>query len=130
MAITATLCLAAAIYHESRGEPEPGQFAVAEVIMRRVADDRWPDDVCGVVYQPMQFSWTIDPQPVDDWVAWHKAEKIAEIVLERPTTATSCADHYARIELEPGWAQWMIVDVEIGEHAFYCSNEYDWRKAK
>jgi len=128
MGMTATLCLAAAIYHEARGEPEPGQFAVAETIMRRVEDSRWPDDVCEVVYQPHQFEWTADHQPVTEPVAGRKAEQIAEIVLDRPTTASTCADHFAHIDMEPDWAQWMIVDIEIGGHVFYCSNVDDWRK--
>ena len=129
MTMTATLCLAAALYHEARGEPEPGQFAVAETIMRRVEDGRWPDDVCSVVHQPHQFSWTADPQPVRDMAAWDKSLAIAEIVMSGQTTATYCADHYARIELEPDWAQWMIVDIEIGDHSFYCSNVEDWSRA-
>lgn len=128
MGMTATLCLAAAIYHESRGEPEPGRFAVAETIMRRVDDSRWPDDVCAVVYQPSQFEWTADPQPVTDPEAWQKSRAIAEIVMERQTTATGCSDHFAHIDMEPAWAQWMVVDIEIGEHVFYCSNVDDWRK--
>ena len=128
MTITATLCLAAALYHEARGEPEPGQFAVAETIMRRVEDRRWPDDVCSVVFQRHQFEWAANPPPVTEPEAWEKAGRIAEIILERPTTATGCSDHFAHIDMEPPWAAGMIVDVEIGEHVFYCSNVEDWRK--
>lgn len=130
MTAVALLCLQEAIYHEARGEPEPGQFGVGETIERRVGDPRWPGSVCEVVYQPHQFEWTASPPPVTEPEAWEKAGRIAEIILERPTTATNCADHFAHIDMEPEWAASMVVDVEIGGHAFYCSNEDDWRKQK
>ena len=44
-------CLAFDVYFEARGEPEAGQYAVAEVTMNRVASGRYPDTVCGVVHQ-------------------------------------------------------------------------------
>ena len=37
------MCLARNIYHEARGEPITGQYAVAEVTMNRVASRRFPD---------------------------------------------------------------------------------------
>ena len=51
-------CLAMNIYHEARGERWEGQIAVAHVTMNRVAHDEWPNNVCDVVYQKKQFSWT------------------------------------------------------------------------
>lgn len=50
-------CLAEAIYHEARGEPEEGQAAVAAVVLNRVRQSHWPDTVCDVVYEPGQFVW-------------------------------------------------------------------------
>ena len=44
-------CLAEAIYFESRGEPETGQAAVAQVVLNRVRSGIFPANVCGVVYQ-------------------------------------------------------------------------------
>ena len=44
-------CLAQAIYHEARGEPEMGQWAVANVILNRVVSKRYPATICGVVFQ-------------------------------------------------------------------------------
>ena len=45
------MCLARNVYHESRGEPMAGQYAVAEVTMNRVASRHFPDTVCDVVYE-------------------------------------------------------------------------------
>ena len=47
----AFLCLALNIYHEARNQPVIGQIAVSEVVLNRVADDRYPGSICEVVYQ-------------------------------------------------------------------------------
>ena len=44
-------CLAGAVYFESRGEPLAGQLAVAQVVINRAEDRRFPASYCGVVYQ-------------------------------------------------------------------------------
>ncbi|MES1149576.1 MAG: cell wall hydrolase, partial [Bradyrhizobium guangdongense] len=44
-------CLAEAVYFESRGEAVRGQIAVAQVVMNRVFSGKYPDTVCGAVYQ-------------------------------------------------------------------------------
>lgn len=44
-------CLAQAIYYEARGEPLPGQIAVAEVVLNRADSKRYPSSVCGVVFK-------------------------------------------------------------------------------
>lgn len=50
-------CLAKNLYYEARGESTPGMIAVANVVLRRVESDAFPDTVCGVVRQDKQFSW-------------------------------------------------------------------------
>ncbi len=58
-------CLAEAIHHEARGEPKTGQLAVAHVVLNRMMSGRFPDSLCGVVYQrnsgTCQFSWVCQP---------------------------------------------------------------------
>src|SRR5262249_57826929 len=44
-------CLAEAIYFEARGEAVRGQMAVAQVVLNRVFSGKYPNTVCGVVYQ-------------------------------------------------------------------------------
>jgi len=57
-------CLTEALYFEARGETIKGQFAVAEVILNRVASRAYPNTLCGVVNQgtgrrhACQFSYT------------------------------------------------------------------------
>ena len=49
-------CLALNVYYEARGEPLAGMYAVAEVTMNRVASHRYPETVCGVVYEK-RWDW-------------------------------------------------------------------------
>jgi len=49
--VISVICLATAIYFEARSEPLDGQVAVANVIMNRVASDKFPNSPCEVVKQ-------------------------------------------------------------------------------
>src|SRR4029079_8013073 len=44
-------CLAEAVYFEARGEAVRGQMAVAQVVLNRAFSGKYPETVCGVVYQ-------------------------------------------------------------------------------
>lgn len=48
--------LAAIVYCESGNQSYEGKLAVANVILNRVEDSRFPNDIKGVVYAPRQFS--------------------------------------------------------------------------
>lgn len=51
-------CLTENLYHEARSDGYAGMYAVAMVTLNRVADPRYPNDVCSVVYQgPVKESW-------------------------------------------------------------------------
>ena len=62
-------CLAEALYFEARGESLQGIVGVAEVILNRVDDRRYPNSLCGVVNQGTgeryrcQFTYTCDGRP-------------------------------------------------------------------
>jgi len=74
-------CLAEAIYFESRGEAVRGQMAVAQVILNRVFSGKYPNTVCGVVYQNAhrrlhcQFTFACDgiPDIVREPDMWERA---------------------------------------------------------
>ena len=52
------MCMALNIYYESRSDNLAGQYAVADVVLNRVHDDRYPDTVCEVITQgPVKESW-------------------------------------------------------------------------
>src|SRR6056300_234304 len=62
-------CLAQNIYFEAKSEPLAGQYAVADVVLNRVQDTRYPNTICEVVKEgPIKESWKTkqDPNLSDD----------------------------------------------------------------
>src|SRR5581483_3323427 len=81
-------CLTAAVYYEARGEPHQGQAAVAQVVLNRVRDPRFPKTICGVVYQGLashecQFTFACDgaAEHRREPAAWATADKVARRAL-------------------------------------------------
>lgn len=53
-------CLVDAVFHEARGQSVAGRFLVYRSILNRAKDRRWKaDTACKVVYQPLQYSFTL-----------------------------------------------------------------------
>ena len=51
-------CLAQNVYFEAKSEPLAGQYAVADVVLNRVNDTRYPNTICEVVREgPIKESW-------------------------------------------------------------------------
>lgn len=51
-------CLAQNVYFEAKSEPLAGQYAVADVVLNRVKDTRYPNTICEVVREgPIKESW-------------------------------------------------------------------------
>lgn len=117
----AMICLAVAIYHESRGEILAGQMAVAKVIMHRVESPRWPNTVCGVIKQNKQFSFYADrTKPITDHEAYNVAEYVAqEAIADALPDLIGKATHYHTIDVNPSWAAKLTVQARIGRHVFY-----------
>ena len=60
--------LAKMLYGEARSvESTTEQAACVWVVLNRVDDDRWPDDVVDVLSQPLQFGGYRVYFPVEDW---------------------------------------------------------------
>ena len=121
-------CLAEAVYFEARGEPVEGQAAVAEVVLNRVAEPRYPDDVCAVVAQgtgrrfACQFSYTCDgiPDRIRDPGAWEVARRVARAVLDgAPRHLDAGTTHYHADYVDPYWARVYPREAVFGRHIFY-----------
>lgn len=127
----AIFCAALNVYHESRGEPVKGQYAVALVTVNRAGRD--PKRVCPEVVRPHQFSWTTDhvvpvkggyrlrPTGVPkDPIAWDAAVQIAESVLRgRVPDFTKGATHFHTQDVNPYWNARLQKVAAIGRHIFY-----------
>jgi|TARA_Y100000015_G_scaffold42000_1_gene48842 spore germination cell wall hydrolase CwlJ-like protein len=116
-------CLAMNIYHEARGERWEGQIAVAHVTMNRVAHDEWPNNVCDVVYQKKQFSWTHVVKDVKprERKAWNDATVIArDVMLGNTEDPTQGAQFYHANYVNPWWSYEYELKKVIGNHLFYA----------
>ena len=128
-------CLALNIYHESRGDSLAGRYAVADVVLNRVKDTRYPNTICEVVYQGQktadgrmrrdrcQFSWYCDGKPdttpnMDKWI---EAQAIAYQIVKMGTFRgiSEGATHYHATYVDPYWNKRMDPIGRIGLHLFF-----------
>jgi N-acetylmuramoyl-L-alanine amidase len=124
-------CLALNVYHEARGEPLAGQYAVAEVTMNRLASSRFPKTICSVVYEKNwdyrrfryvgAFSWTeLERLPPPSGAAWERAWRVAEAVYAgRRAPELNGALYYHATYVQPSWSSQKKRVAEIGNHIFY-----------
>lgn len=127
------LCLYMTIWGEGRGESMLGKELIANVILNRVASDRYPDTICGVVKQKWQFSM------------WNENDVNAEKVREAFKTeigSKSVGDsilaglkvivggnkilddnvlHYHATHVNPKWAMSRYKYETVGQHTFYAA---------
>ena len=128
-------CLAQNIYYEARGSSRADQIAVADVVINRVEDERYPDSICEVVQQgpvhksglpkrnQCQFSWYCDgksdwPNDLDAWVI---AQQIAHNMVTYGDWRglTEGSTHYHADYVNPKWARTLTLTGTIGVHKFY-----------
>jgi len=128
-------CMAQNIYYEARGSNRADRISVADVVLNRVNDSRYPSTVCSVVRQGMkhadgsmkrnkcQFSWYCDGK--SDWPAdldaWVDAQMIAYSImfLNEGRGLTEGATHYHATYVKPSWARDLQLVGRIGVHIFY-----------
>jgi N-acetylmuramoyl-L-alanine amidase len=124
-------CLSLNVYHEARGEPDEGQLAVAHVTLNRARQKKM--NVCDVVVEPHQFSWTtggvvmrahgwtLMPHMVPTEVqALAKAVRIARLAMSRKSKdPTQGALFYHADYVSPYWKHSMTQIGAIGQHVFY-----------
>ena len=130
--IGTAMCLAMAIYYETRSEPNPDAgFAVAEVILNRVEDRRWPNNVCAVVKQDKgpkahdcQFSFYCDgkPERPKHKEAWLKAQEQAREALKGNLLGHGALYYHANYT-SPIWRHKLELIGKIGKHIFYTDME-------
>ena len=132
------ICLAKNIYFEARGEEIAGQYAVGLVTLNRVRSKRFPNTICGVVYQarywnnhPVRnrchFSWYCDGKSDNpkELTAIDKAQWVAWLVLNGHVfDFTRGATHYHANYVNPKWNRHKEVKriVQIDDHIFYRWN--------
>ncbi|MCI4590884.1 cell wall hydrolase [Sphingobium sp. BYY-5] len=114
-------CLAGAVYFESKGESLEGQLAVARVVINRVKSGRFANSLCGVVYQPSQFSFvrrhSMPPIP-ENSDSWREAVAIAQIAMDDSwdSRAEGALFFHAR-RVSPAWGKTKLASID--NHIFY-----------
>ena len=116
-------CLAGAVYFEARGEPLAGQLAVAQVIVNRTEDGRFPRSYCGVVAQPGQFSFMRGrrmPAVREGSPAWDRAVAVAQIAHKGMwESEAGRAVFFPARYVKPGWSRTKTRLAQIDTHIFY-----------
>lgn len=117
-------CLAKNIYWEGRSESLAGQTAIGLVTLNRVRDKHYPDTICGVVYDPAQFSWYWDGQSdkINDKEAYDIAYNIAITLTTYSQNLfdfTHGSIYYHADYVNPYWAKAVSHNITIGKHIFY-----------
>ena len=134
-------CLALNIYYEARSSNLADKAGVADVVLNRVNDRRYPNTICDVVHQgkqkpslkdpkvmvmvrnACQFSWYCDgkadnPQDEDSWM---EAQLIAYNMIDHDKFRgiTEGATHYHATYVNPSWARSLQQVGRLGAHIFY-----------
>jgi len=116
-------CLAGAVYFEARGEPLAGQLAVAQVVINRSEDRRFPASYCGVVYQRAQFSFVKNgrmPRIREGSGAWNRAKAIARIAHDGLWESEAAdAVYFHATYVRPRWSYRKQRTAKIDTHIFY-----------
>lgn len=126
------VCLALNDYWEARSETMAGRIAVAQVVMNRAMDQRFPSNICEVVKQNFfagalnkcQFSWFCDDRPDTPYEAdaWRTSIKIATAMLQKDSSIpdpTGGALWYHADTVRPSWTADYETTTMIGSHVFY-----------
>jgi len=108
--------LARAVYSEARGEKFDGQVAVAAVILNRIDDSKFPDDVAGVIFQPMAFTAVADGQ---FWLEPNQtAYRAVEKALEGKDPSFGALYYYNPAKATSWWIFTRPIITRIGRHVF------------
>jgi len=124
-------CLAKNIYYEAGIEPFEGKVAVAQVTINRTKSDKFPNNICAVVYERnliynnviCQFSWYCDSKtkikPIHA-ATYKESEAVARKVLLEGFKLDIIKEdtlYYHADYINPRWKRERVT--KIGRHIFY-----------
>jgi spore germination cell wall hydrolase CwlJ-like protein len=108
--------LARAVYSEARGEQFQGQVAVAAVIINRVEDSDFPNNVAGVIFQPQAFTAVADGQ---FWLNPDQtAYRAVEEALKGKDPSCGALYYYNPVTATSYWIFGRPTITRIGRHVF------------
>lgn len=134
--------MARTIWGEARGQSDKEMEAVANVIVNRLIDGRWGDNLRSVIMFPYAFTCHYDGNKrklnavtIDDH-RFVRALKISRDVLEsrlnnghNHTDPSNGATHYHAHWVKPRWANKKMVVAMFSGHVFYAgTNDKKWER--
>ena len=122
-------CLETSLWHEARGETLYGLMAVAKTTLNRARMEGWPPDVCKVVYQKGQYSWTLKSKKNQQIKLKNNIDKQSYSLVQLATQLSITAEmlqidfmdgatYYHTTSVNPTWGRKMEVVGVIGDHIF------------
>ena len=136
-------CLVQNGYFEARSDGYASVLAVTMVVLNRVNDSRYPNNICDVVYQgPTYINWKGNKMPVrhkcqfswycdgkSDIMYDEKLKVLVEIMVfealslwQNNIDITEGATHYHANYVYPKWAHQLAYTTQIGTHKYYKWN--------
>lgn len=120
-------CLQENIFFEARNQQALGMAMVGIVTIQRSHLPEFPKSICGVVYQPSQFSWTAHSHVVNfksktERVAWEASGVMAQRLLSNVDGLDELykdVAYYHKITIHPKWADSMRHEFVVQDHVFY-----------
>lgn len=127
-------CMAENIYYEASTQSYVGKLAIGLVVLNRLKSPKYPDTICGVIFEgsqnihtsTCQFSWSCNPRSAinTNSIAWHQSLKIATELLAKNESIidiTEGATFYHAAYVNPPWAKTLNHVVQIDQHIFYSA---------
>lgn len=128
-------CMTRNLFYEARGTSEAELTRVANVVLNRKKSNKYPSDICSIIYQPYQFSWTLDTvkanTPISELYshspsemkAFERAKQIAiKALKDELPDLTQGAMWYHTHAVYPRWRFKKDVSVESSWHKFYVAS--------
>ncbi len=118
-------CLLCVCWHESRGEEYDGKVAVLKTVLSRVESDEFPNTVCGVIYQPSQFTGisrrkSIKTKNPTDEEALNDCRKAVDVAEAEGANGIL---YFHTPGVKPGWSSKFKRCGQVDDHIFYTSGE-------
>lgn len=108
------LCLSKNIFFEARGADVEEMIRVANVTLNRVKSNKYSSNVCSVVYESHQFSWTLERPNLQRIIskssiehkAWEDSIRIATAQLNNELPdLTQGSIFYHTHKVQPRWSK-------------------------
>lgn len=123
--LTDSECMVYNNFHESRSESDIANYMVMASVINRVNSDRWGTEICEVVLQHKQYSWTQDGKSdyPSEKAQFYRMESLLTffwINLEVIMEMSEGADMYHHKDIKPEW-NWSQLDYigQFDNHLFY-----------